>query len=306
MTTPLPPGALWQRALTLTVGTLAITYVKGIGLDVEFTVRRGVQVTQKAVKPVPNTCDLKIYNLSVAHRKQLEQLTTVTTPQSANPQSGAQKIVPCIISAGYVGRQSIVFSGELRAAQSVTEGADTITELTTGDGDTALQQTRLTVALPPGSTLGSGLRKVLAALGIGQGNLSRALALISANPLVAQMYSKGVVFKGSPAEILTDICRAAGLQWSIQHGVVQFQDLGQPLGGQAILIDAAHGMVGSPSVDTKGILTFTTLMLPDLAPGVKVAMNAKNVKGGYQVLSVETTGQTNANEWYQKVEAQRY
>jgi hypothetical protein len=305
---PLSSSRLFQRVATVTVGTLEIQCGQGTGLDLEFMVRRGVQATAKAMKPVASSCDLKIYGLSPDHRRQLEQSTTPSVPMSQNPQpaGGTPKIVPCIIRAGYLDQQSEIFNGELRSAQSVTDGPEIVTELQTGDGDTALRQARLTIALPPGSSLAIGLREVIKALGVGQGNLARALALISQNPAVAQMYSKGAVLKGSAAEIMTDCCRASGLQWSIQNGTLQFQELGQPLGSLAVLMDSEHGMIGSPTVDTAGTLSFVCEMNPLIQPGVRVSMNAKSVTGGYQLVSVETAGSTASNEWENRCEGKRY
>lgn len=307
MTQPAPASnELRQRAATVQVGTLLIQCGNGTGLDVAFTIRQGQAQSRGGMKPRANTCDLKIYNLNQDHQKQLEQTKTpATTPMSANPQSGA-KIVPCVISAGYVGRQSVVFSGELRAAHTVTDGPTAITELSTGDGDQALGQRRLSISLPPGGSAAAGLRAILKALGVGQGNLGKALTLLQSKPLAGQLFSRGVVLKGSAAEIMTDFCRSAGLEWRIQNGQFQVQDLGKPLDGQAILVDSAHGMIGSPTVDTRGVLSFVMLMVPDLKPGVKVSVNAKHVKGGFRVIGVEWSGGTKEDEWYAKVEALKY
>jgi hypothetical protein len=202
-----------------------------------------VKVTHAATKPQPNTCDLSIKNLSDDHRKQIEQSTV----------PGAAKTkVPLVLSAGYRGRQSVIFSGELRSGHSVPSGSTLVTELTTGDGDDALTQTRLSIALSRGSTAEQGMRKILEALGVGEGNLAEGIARIKQQALAAQLFSRGVVLKGAAAELMTHFCRSVGLEWSIQNGALQLTALGQPIGGQAVAIDADHGMLGSPTVDTEG------------------------------------------------------
>lgn len=280
-----PAHSLIQRAATLTVGDLSIPAGSGTGLDIAFTVKR-------TLKAEPNTCDLKIHNLTRDHQKQLAQ---------------AKDGVACILAAGYVGAgQSVIFSGELRAGQTVTDGATRTTELSTGDGDKALRQARLSVALGPGSTGADGLKKIAAALGVGSGNLAKAVNLVQSNPALAQYFTKGAVIRGSAAEWMSQICASAGLEWSIQDGALQLLELGAPLSSQAILVDSDHGMVGAPTVDTKGILTVTTLMIPGVKPGVKLSMDAEDVQGGYRVISVESSGDSLGAEWYHRCEAVRY
>ncbi len=298
MTATSSSSLLFGKACTIQVGSILIVAGQGTGLDVDFTVHRGVKVTAGSVKPQPNTCDLKICNLSPSHRKELEASTV--------PGKGTKK-VPVQISAGYKARSSVIFSGELRAAHSVPTGDGTIvTELTTGDGDDALTQARLSIALGPGTTATQGVKAILAGLGVGEGNLSSAIKRLQQQALAAQLFSRGVVLKGSAAELMTDFCRSVGLDWSIQNGSLQLTALGQPVQGQAILIDADHGLIGSPTVDTKGILSLETEMIPDVFPGVALSMNATNVKGGYRVISVETHGDTDGEDWGHKIEAARY
>lgn len=292
-------SALYKRAATVQVGTIKIDAGGTSALDVAFRIQKGVHITKNSCKPQPNTCDLRIYNLSTDHQKELEQATTPTP--GAPP-----KVVACSISAGYVGRQSLIFSGQLRGANTVTDGATDVTELTTGDGDKALAQSRMSIALGPGTSGAAGMKKILASLGVGDGNLSKALALLQAQPLAASLFNAGVLLKGSAAELMTDFCRSCGLEWSIQNGALQVTDLNAPLDGEAVLVDAQHGMVGSPTVDTRGILSVTTLMIPDLAPGVKIAVNTPHLKGGYRIIHVEWKGSTFENDWYCHLEAQRY
>lgn len=290
---------LFGKACVVQVADLKIPAGNGTGLDVTFSVKRGVKVTHGVTKPQANTCDLSIFGLNPAHRKELEASTI--------PGKGTT-VVPVVISAGYQGRSSVVFSGELRAAHSIPDGeGNIVTELTTGDGDDFLTQARLTIALGPGSSAGAGIDAIVAGLGVvGKGNLQSAKARLAQNALAAQLFSKGVVLKGSAAELMTDFCRSVGLDWSIQNGSLQLTAVGQPMGGQAILIDGAHGMIGTPTVDTKGILSVETEMIPDMFPGVALSMQAANVKGGFRVLSVETSGSTFGDEWGHKLEAARY
>src|SRR6185312_912213 len=98
------------------------------------------------------------------------------------------------------------------------------------------------------------------------------------------------------------------LEWSIQEGQLQVTSLGQPLDGQAILVSAASGMVETPTVDTKGVLSCTTFMIPGIRPGVKIAVDSESISGGFRVISCEYEGQTFGEDspWYIRIEAKRY
>lgn len=286
-------SALIGRKASVTVGTLLLEGTDGTGLDVAFTVKRDL-------KPLPNTCDLKIWGLSANSRKALEGSTTPSTSPS-----GVTKVVPTKIEAGYKGAMSQIFLGELRAAQTSTDGAEVITSLSTGDGDKAIKLGRINVSIGPGTTSATAMRAILKALGIGQGNLPKALTLLGQAGLV-QMYAKGAVLKGLAAEHMTDLCRSAGLSWSVQDGQLQVTTLGQPLDGQAISVTPDTGLIGSPSVDTKGVMSCTTLMLPGVRPGMKIAVDSDSVKGGFRIISTEHTGDTFGDDWYVHIEARKY
>ncbi len=298
MTTVVGPE-LRQRYCRVTVGTLALQGQDGTGLDVKFKIK-------KTTKPEPNTCDLDIYNLSEAHRKALETSTT-TSKSPASPPGTGGVVVPVRIDAGYKNTVAQVWLGELRSAQTNHNGTDQITNLTTGDGDKAVARQRINVSIGPGTTSATAMRTLLSALGIGQGNLPKALSLLNRSGL-AQIYSKGAVLKGLAADHMTDLCRSAGLEWSIQEGQLQVTTLGQPLDGQAIRVAEDAGMVESPTVDTKGVLSVTTLMIAGIRPGVKLALDTESIKGGYRVISVEYEGQTFGADspWYCRIEAQKY
>jgi hypothetical protein len=304
-------NALVQRSCNVVVGlpgtteALNIECGNGTGLDVQFTIHRGAHVTAGSLKPQPNTCDLRIWGLTASHRSQLAKAT-----QSNKVSPGTKQIViPTIITAGYQGNRATLFSGELRGANFPGEGADKfIADLTTGDGDQALTQARLNLAIPPGSSMNQVFQQILSEMGVQPGNMQKALSLLSANPVAAQIFAKGGALKGSAAEILADLCRSTGFSYSIQNGALSFTQLNQPLDGQAILIDEQHGMIGNATCDTKGVLSVKTLLIPSISPGVKLSVQASNVKGGFRVTSVETRGDTSigSHDWHHQIEAVRY
>lgn len=290
-----PPIPLSNRAAIVTVGTVEIDNIgQQQGLDVWFHVRRSLRPKE------PNTCDLRIYNLSDDSRKAIEASSS-PAPGPAQP-GGNNNVTPVRIDAGYVDSMSNIFLGEMRSAQTMMDGPDTVTELTTGDGDFAAVIARLNMSFTKGSNAYTVARAMLAAMKLGNGNLESVANVLRQSPL----YGNGVVIKGNAMSILKDLATAVGLEVSIQGGVAQFLTLGQPLAGQAYEISSDTGMIGSPSVDTKGTLTVTTLMLPGIVPGSPIQMNAKYVQGLFRVISIETTGDTKEKEWQHLIEARKY
>lgn len=249
------------------------------GFDIDFTI-------EKTLKPEPNTCDIKVYNLSEVNRKIL---------------SGSKLTVK--LEAGYKGATSLLYFGEVRAAWTDRQGPDFITHLESGDGEKEIAKSRINVARGAKVPIFSALSSIVEAIGVGQGNvgaiesvlLSRGIASINGGSLT-----------GSAASRLTDLCRSAGLEWSIQNGAIQILDIGKTISTQALTISSDTGMIESPTVDSGGILSVTTLIIPGLQPGVLVNMDSLFYKGGYRIERCKWAGQIYGNNWQCSWEAKKY
>jgi hypothetical protein len=290
-----PAIQLENRSSTITVGTVSISNVgQQIGLDIWFSVRRSLRPKE------PNTCDLKLYNLSDASRKAIEAASQ-PSPGPAQP-GGTNTIVPVKVVAGYVGGTSTIFLGELRSAQTTTDGASSTTELQTGDSDNAAIMSRITQSFGAGANAYVVAQALLSAMKVGQGNIQTVADILRS----AAVYNKGTILKGNALAAMVDLATSCGLEFSLQQGVPQFLSLGQPTGGQAYLLNSNSGLIGSPALDTKGTLSCQTLMLPGLRPGCPIQMQSEYVTGLYRVISIETTGDTSGNDWNHNIEARRY
>jgi hypothetical protein len=295
----------FNRSSTITVGNIVIANVgQQLGLDVGFTIKRTLKPNE------PNTCDLKIYNLSDASRKALAQASQkssiVAKPPSGTPTVAGQpvNIIPVQIDAGYVGHTSTIFLGELRSAQSVTDGPDIVTELNTGDGDTATQLQRINQSFASGSTPLQVVQALLMQMGVGNGNLAAVQSILTGAQ--GSLFQKGLVMKGNAAYHLNKICNSVGIEFSIQGGQAQFLPLGQPVAGSAYVLSPSSGLVGTPTVDTAGIMSCVTFILPGLIPGAPLSIDSMFVQGNFRIVSVEYSGETFGNDWYAKIEAARY
>lgn len=297
MTTP-TPFATFSRSATITVGTRQI---KNVGQKTGLRCRFEVKATLKASEP--NTCDLKIWNLSADTRSEVEAVAQEATQITAPP-GGSKKIVPVQIVAGYEGHTSTIFLGELRDAQAVRDGSEIVLELTTGDGQDAIVLSRINKGLQRGSTATAAIQAILTAMKVGSGNLQTSA--IQSALSGSTIYQRGALLRGNAMDVLSDLCASVGLEVSVQGGVAQFLVQGQPLAGQAYSLSSASGMIETPSVDTKGVLNAKSLMLPGLKAGGPIVMDAESVKGLFRITSLETVGDTHGQEWECRIEGKRY
>ena len=267
--------ALRKRTWKLIVGTHDLTE-----LDFAFAVR-------KTSKPEPNTCDIAVIGCADDTRHEF----------------ATAKSLPVKLEAGYNGDNALLYLGEVRSGISFREGdADWTTKLETGDSEA---QHRAHISIPVGAKTDAAtvLRAIARTMGVGEGNVNTAAALLKARGLT--LHGAATVISDTAATVLTDFCRSAGLEWSIQDGRLQVLDLNKALEQQAVLLSAEHGMVGSPKVDHKGVLEVTALLQPDLACGRKVYMRSQEIQGLFRITDVEYKGNTAGQEWYATIRGKR-
>lgn len=290
-----PTQALYSQSSTIRVGTKEIQNIgQQVGLDVWFQVKRSLKPKD------PNTCDLKIWNLSDSSLKQLAQATQTLSIASAP--GGKIQVIPVSIIAGYESGTSTLFLGELRAASTVRDGDDFVTEIMSGDGDDAQVIARINQMVPKGSSAFTVAQACLSAMGCGTGNLSSQQ--ISSVLKASNSYQRGALVKGNAWEILTAVVKSVGLECKIINGQAQFLSLGQPLAGSAYELTPSTGLIGEPTVDTKGIMSCKSLLVPHLKPGSPIVVDSRFVSGTYRIISIQTTGQTfDEGPWEHEIEA---
>jgi hypothetical protein len=259
---------LFRRKCIVTVGTIQIR-----DLDVTFTI-------EKSLKREPNKCDLAIYNLNDDHRLQLAQ----------------QKVVPVKVEAGYEEQTSLIFAGDLRSAHSTRDGADIITKLSSGDGEHKLRSTRINKSFAKGTSVHTVLEEAAKALGVGLGNAVEAFKKKGLQG-VGDIFSGGTVLSGNAANEVDGLAKSAGLEWSVQDGNLQILERGRALEGVAVRLAPSTGLVGSPTIDNKGLIRATCLMIPDVFPGRQVSIESEAVRGVYRVDRCVYNGDTFGTEW---------
>lgn len=290
-------SALFERKFALTVGTLDVS---------DFRCKFRIE---KTLKPEPNKALIEIYNLSPAHRAYLAEMAPgKPSPKgkkasTAKPLTGA---VPCRLECGYEATElEQIFFGDLRTVDSEIDGPDWVTAISSGDGERAYRSARVAQAYGPKVPVSTALKAAVKSLGLGDGNLGSVLSSLKLQG-AASVYTRGVVLSGSAARALTDICRSADLEWSVQDGAVQFVNFGQVLSGRSVLLKPGTGLIGSPNVSADGVVNFKSLIIPGLRCGGVVVLKSAMVEGNFRIEKLAYDGDTHGQDWTVEGWGKRY
>jgi hypothetical protein len=261
---------LFGRKYRLQVDTLVIE-----GLDIEFEVEKSLD------GKTPNSADVRIWNLNADHRKALQGLEKVYVS----------------LEAGYESGMSLLFRGDLRDAASARDGADWITQITSDSGRRA-RRARLAKSFAPASSVSDVLQAAAKAMGVRLGNTAAKAAAAKIRGTQAAKAFNGYALAGQLERELDRICRACGLEWSIQDDELQLLDAGAPLQEIGIKLTPETGMVGSPEPGTKGAVNVTCLMIPDVYPGRRIQLESQHINGVFRVQTSKHSGTTADRRWY--------
>jgi hypothetical protein len=243
----------------------------------------------RSLKQEANKAGIVIWNLTDDHRQQLASVDKI----------------PVSISAGYVGRFSRIFSGTLRSARSSLDGADIVTVLETGDGEENLRSKNISKTYPKGTPIRLVIADIATALGLGIGNLNEAIASVRL-PTSDTVTLSGVTVFGNAARELRFWLDSVGIEWSVQDGALQLLPKNDTLKSQAVKLTPQTGLVGSPTVDNKGVMKATALLIPDLEPGRSVIIESRFVSGAYRIEQVTYTGDKLGGDWYAQIEGKAF
>ena len=260
-----------RRELEVHIGTLLVRGSSGLHVDFK---------AEKSLKPEPNTCELTIHNLTAASRNSLLE--------TAAP-------VVSIFAQGVS-----VFYGQV--AHVVHERADATTiatRVSTSDGGDKVQTARIKKSFGPRAKTGAVLRAIVKELGVDVGNLAATAKRLDSGEAT---YAEGVSLNGSAAYELTALCRSAGLEWSIQDGVLQLLNVGEALKQTAIVL-RPDALLNTPSVSSAGIVAGKTFLQAGLFPGRQVQIHSEFVDGAYRLEKCTYVGNTSSDEWSVDFEA---
>lgn len=268
---------LFGRVWSLRIGSHDVT-----GLDFEADV-------SKSTKREPNKCTLTVYNLSKQHRDAIAKGTEIE------------------VNAGYerAGGAHRRFIGAVKKVAISRNDVDVVTKLDAEDAGDAYRTSRINRSFAPGTSIEVVVRALVGSLDVGPGNLEdwvRGLGLEDGST----SFPSGYVVSGSAPRELTRVLHSAGLRWSVQNGVLQFRERGQPVRSTAVRLAPDSGLIGSPTIGEKGKVTAETLLQPDIYPGSIVTLESDQLRGQYTVASLKDALKSRGAEWKSTLELAPY
>jgi len=216
---------LWKRCYRLRMGEIVFDSRRGETIHFDFEV-------SKTLYSQANTASLTFYNLNESHRTALAQFRET------------RRRIRLEISAGYGEDPSLLFIGDVRPVgfKDYGEGTETITTVEGTDWGDRITENRVSRTYPEGTDLRTPVRDLVAALSLGEGNLSEmgALTLGSYTSL-----PRPYTFHGLASAELSAYLTSLGFTWSVQNGALQVLRNGSALNRRGILLNPSTGLIGA-------------------------------------------------------------
>ncbi len=247
------------------------------GLEVE-TLRVRFEV-KRSLSSTPNTATVVISNLAPASRAFVTEKPLVIS-----------------LEAGHAGALRRLFVGDVIYAASKPVGPDIETTIQASEGGRAFLHARVNRSFAGGVPAIQAIKDAAAAMGLS------VPADVVARIDLQQKFQQGVTLAGRVSDELSRLLAPFGLGWSVQDGELQILDENTVLRpNQAILIDQAAGLIGSPEVappskpGKKPTITLSCMLLPEARPGTQVKIVSRTVNGFHRIKEGTHKGDTHGS-----------
>lgn len=203
----------------------------------------------KSVISYPNLARITIYGL---------EEETLSFFQQRNSQ--------LILNAGYEGSSRLLFKGEIRNVFQERIPPDKFITVYAGDGSFDWQNSIFNRTFNENVSLQSMIQELAATF------KDITIRTLEGVPEISGLL-EGVTLSGKSSDLLDSFAREYGFSWSIQNGEFVAVADEQPIqGDEAVLISAATGMIGSPTITETNVgvggVEVTTQLNPMLQPNV--------------------------------------
>jgi hypothetical protein len=294
MSETLPLARLWRRYFSVVLTGADGQRISLAELRCTFDVR---QFDAQS----PNTADIYLYNLSQNTARELER-----------------EYSRIALWAGYEQLFAPIFEGTVKQFRyGRSSPTETYLNLRCADGDVAYTQATMNVTLSAGATAEDKVAAILQALEpfqITRGNITG---------LPPDRSPRALTLTGNVRDILRELCLTWGVSWSFQRMQLTIAPLaGRASEEQAVVLNAATGMIGRPEQTQEGIKA-RCLINPRLGVNSTVQIDNASIQRGaydlsylgetqnemlrnvrvtedglYRVLAVDHYGDTRGNDWY--------
>jgi hypothetical protein len=261
---------------------------------------RGLEITdlhisfeiKKTAKNQPNKSSIRVWNLQLSTRKELEKPDT-----------------RCIFYAGY--REDagplLLFNGNTTFVWSRIEGPDIVTEFELGDGQAEMRDATVSVGYGPG---------VRSSQILADAAQSMELPLNVPGNAPERSYQQGFSYYGSATGLLDKVTQGTDLEWSVQNGNLQVIQQGMVTTRQGVELDLDSGLIYSPERMRKNRTEHKkrasarhqydgwrvkTLLMPMLNPGDRIRLTSRFVQGIFRIQEIEHRGDSHEGDWISEI-----
>lgn len=236
----------WKRKVQVIIGKA------GTGLLVE-NLRVQFEVG-KTIESAPNIAVIRIFNLHPDNEAKVKN-----------------EFDEVLLNAGYEGAMRMVFRGNIKHVYRYRDGNDYITEIEAGDGDKDFRKAVMNETLGAGTTTAQLVDRAVGTFK-GVGDTTKGHVQVSNRSRL-----RGKVISGNTRDVLGDVARESGANWSIQDGQLVMVSTNDVLPGEAIVIRADTGMLGAPEINDKGIAV-KCLLNPALRVNGAIKLDNNGIK----------------------------
>jgi hypothetical protein len=282
----------WKRVCQAMIGKL------GSGLLIE-NLRMQFEIT-KTLEAAPNTASIHIFNLHPNNESRIKH-----------------EFDEVLINAGYADSMRMLFRGTIKHAFRYRDKNDWITSIEAADGDLDYRTATMNQTLAAGTTTGQLIDRII---GTFTGTTKGYIDVPNKSRI------RGRVISGNTRDVLHDVAREAGANWSIQDGQLTIVRADAVLPYEAVVINSDSGMLEAPEINDKGIAV-KCLLNPQIKVNGAVHLDNNNIRlkaqklkslsdkkqdsgepvrldpdGIYKVIKVTHKGDTRGPDWYTQVE----
>ena len=246
----------------------------------------------KDLEKTPNSAEVNVFNLSPDSRAEAES-----------------RVNYIYLRAGYQNGVEEVFQGDVRTVLSRKEQTAWRTTFTCGDGDVAIESSRVSKSLKPGATVNQIIGEVGRAFnGVDVTDVLKRLEAKDPRErksLLKQILSAngGFVASGKVEKEFSKLARGLGKKWSIQNGKLEVLGPTETSSDRAIYLSPTTGLIGAPFAGDDGYVHVKAYIQPGFVPGRRIALYSEAYQSGeYRIERVTLDGDNRGSAWYADME----
>jgi hypothetical protein len=183
------------------------------------------------------------------------------------------------------------------------DGPNYVTRLESTDKTLAIRDAQVSIPIAANASVYSVIKLVLNAINAnakarGTVPLGEGATTKNITSDLPTLWPRGGTLHGFAKNVMDDVCKSAGLIWTIDKGAILLTLQSQPKGhGNPVLLNASTGLIESPGNDGKGVLNAKCLIVPDISLGKIIQLQSKFLNGFYTIIQADYHGDTHGKDW---------